>query len=370
MTRPGRRWWAAPLAAALAAALLAGCGGSIGIGVGGIGVGGGGGDSREANHVAHIDMAAFARKYGQLPGVSDPYAHLARALAKRGVRIWFETDLVSSWLQGRTAFDQDLMRLHRLAKIPGVVGFKVADELGYQDGLESAEQARKFLTDARAGLQSVAPGAQLLVDVVVPELGCLPWRTTSGSATVECADRYRRDYPAASIDAITGYLQAGLIDRLDVSTGLEPETTYQAWGLTRLEAQREAWRHIREAGWGSLTVLQARKALAVPGGYSGSPKAAGRAVALYVRTPVAYGAKAVDIWAWRQVTDDQPHSLLAPDDASNPLWRQLARAHADGTRLFTHMRSSTMPLNRHAYRHECDLAAGVFSDVFVAAGTG
>ena len=74
-------------------------------------------------------------------------------------------------------------------------GFKVADELGYNDGINSPGQATAFLRDVRAGLARTVPHAQVLIDVVVPELGCLGW-TSAGSRT--CMDEARSKHPAAA----------------------------------------------------------------------------------------------------------------------------------------------------------------------------
>src|SRR5262249_38166738 len=86
------------------------------------------------------------------PASDDPYINLADALHRRGVDIWFETDLVASWLAGPQQFQTTLHRLKILARVPGVVGFKVADELGYHDGLSSPTQALAFLRAAHQGL--------------------------------------------------------------------------------------------------------------------------------------------------------------------------------------------------------------------------
>lgn len=297
---------------------------------------------------------------------TDPYLHLARTLQDRGVDVWFEADLVKAWLAGPGAFTTAVNRLGGLAAATDVAGFKVADELGYQDGITSSTQALAFLHAVRVALRTVAPHAAVLVDMVVPELGCLPWR---GSAQEACAAGVRDRYPAATQAAVTAYLRAGLVDRLDLSTGLLDAGTYAGWGLTPLEAQRDAWAHAA-AAWSSLTTLQARKALAAPGGYAGAPAAAAEDLATYVEEPVAAGARAVDIWTWRQPYDGATVSLLAADLRPNPLWTGLVARHDAGTALFTHMTPSQMPANERDFAHECTVAAEAFSAVFVAAGTG
>ncbi|NUR99584.1 MAG: hypothetical protein HOV67_30530, partial [Kribbellaceae bacterium] len=243
-----------------------------------------------------------------LPG--DRYVALATALHQRGVAIWWETDLVKRWLDGPAAFEGAIARLGQLATIPGTAGFKISDEIGYGDGLTSQAQATDFLQQARSSLAKVAPGKQILVDAVVPELGCLPWR---GGNQEGCAQRVRSKYPAASAAAVESYLRAHLIDRLDLSTGLLSAATYAGWGLDQHTAQAEIWSRVRAQGWESLTILQSRKALAAADGYQGSAAQAATDTATYIAAPVSAGAKAVDIWTWRQHYQGKVFSLLAPD---------------------------------------------------------
>jgi hypothetical protein len=302
------------------------------------------------------------------PKVSgDPYVDLARQLHARGVRVWFEADLVARWLEGPAAFQQALDRLGTLASVPGVVGFKVADELGYNDGIDRADQALAFLRAARSGLARVAPGAELLIDVVVPELGCLGW-TDAGSQT--CALEARAKHPAASEAAVSNYLQAHVLDRLDLSTSLLDEWSYRAWGLGQSQAQALAWQHVTALGWDRLTSLRSRKALADEGGYQGSPEQAARDADTFVAVPVAAGAQAVDVWTWRQQYDGHTVSLLGSDLAPNPLWRELVKSRQAGVRLVTHITPSLLLPTSAERSREFDLLASVFDEAFVAAGTG
>ena len=301
----------------------------------------------------------------ELPG--DRYVALATALHRRGVAVWWETDLVSRWLDGPAAFEGAIARLGELAKVPGTVGYKISDEIGYGDGLTSIAAATDFLRQARTSLAKVAPGKQILVDAVVPELGCLPWRDGNQKG---CAQRVRLKYPAASAAAVESYLRARLIDRLDLSTGLLSASTYAGWGLDQHAAQVDAWNRVRAQGWGTLTVLQARKALADADGYQGSAGQATADAATYIAAPVAAGAQAVDIWTWRQRYQGKVFSLLPPDLKTNSLWVALEQERRQGVRLITHMTPSLMPTDTASFDHECDLAAQAFTAVFVAAGTG
>ena len=72
---------------------------------------------------------------------------------------------------------------------------------------------------------------------MVPELGCLGW--TAGRLHAAARSEARRHGTRAAIEAaVAGYLRAGLVDRLDLSTSLLDEWTYQSWGVT--QAQRAA----------------------------------------------------------------------------------------------------------------------------------
>jgi hypothetical protein len=216
-------------------------------------------------------------------------------------------------------------------------------------------------------VHQVTPSAKLLVDAIVPELGCMPWK---GNAGAQCADSARNAYPAATEAAMTSYLHSGTIDVLDLSTGLLEQSQYQQWGTDLHQAQIDIWDHVAASDWPKLTRLQSRKALAEPGGFSGSATEAADDVSTYVDVPVASGAAAVDIWTWRQTYEGQVVSLLGDGLADNPLWSDLRSEHDRGVGLITHMTPSSMPSQAQAFGRECDKAAEVFSEIFVAAGTG
>lgn len=300
-------------------------------------------------------------------GAGDRYLALAQTLHRDGVEVWFEADLVKAWLAGPAAFTVAVRRLGDLAAATDVAGFKVADEIGYNDGLTSPAQATAFLRDVRESLGKVAPGRAVLIDAVVLDLGCLPWHDSAGRA---CAQQADSRYPAASFTAVGSYLKAGLVDRLDLSTGLLSPTTYAGRGLTIDQAQQQAWQQVRAAGWDKLTTLQSRKALAAAGGYLGNANEARADLRLHVDLPLAGGAHAVDIWTWRQPYQGSTVSLLAPDLRPNPLWDGLRERHDQGVAIFTHMTPSMLPPTSEGMAHESALAALVFSAVFVAAGTG
>ena len=317
----------------------------------------GGADARPAG--------PHARVSGVSPGPADPYLRAAAQLHARNVRVWFEIDLVARWLDGPTTFQRAVRRVAELAHSPGTVGFKVADELGYHDGLTTQAQVLTFLRATRTALTRVAPTAQVLVDAVVPELGCLPGHDAAGAT---CAREAQATSPGATVDTVSSYLAAGLVDRLDLSGGLLTASAYRDRGLTLLEADRRVWRRVDALGWSTRTWLQGRKALAMDGGWTGTDATASSTAELYIDVPRQYGAHAVDIWTWRQAYADRSYSLLAPDLRPNPLWDVLrARSH-DGAVLFTHVSPSTLSPDALRRAHEYDLVASVFHAVFVAAG--
>lgn len=297
----------------------------------------------------------------------DPYLALARTLDRHGVQVWFEADLVRAWQSGPEVLRAAAVRLGQLARRTDVAGFKVADEIGYGDGIETADQGVAFLRAAHRALGRTAPGKPLLVDAVVPDLGCLPWR---GADQAACAQSARSTYPAAESTALTRYLRTGLVDRLDLSTGLLDASEYAGWGTSLAGAQREAWQHVEKLGWSRLTDLQSRKALAAPGGYAGDTHQAAADLAVWVDAPLEVGAGAVDVWTWRQPYDGQTVSLLPADLEPNSLWNGLVARRARGAVLMTHMTPSAMPPSPAGVDRECARVAQAFAAVFVAAGTG
>jgi hypothetical protein len=286
--------------------------------------------------------------------------------ARDHLRVWIEADMVKRWEEGAGSFRAAVNRVAALARLPGVAGIKVADELGYNDGLNSAGKIKQFLSDTARALHAAAPHKLILVDMVVPQLGCLPGHfTVPGAAACGAAADAR--YPELALPAIDSYLRMHAIDVLDLSTGLLADSTYASWGTTAAAAQAAAWQEVHRRGWPSLVQLQARKALAHPGSYRAAPAQAAADVRLFVDIPLDYGARAVDIWTWHQEYEGAMYQLMNPGMRPNALWDQLEQQRRAGHVLFTHMSPHSLEsgLNR-------DLAkiATVFTDIFLPAGTG
>jgi hypothetical protein len=301
------------------------------------------------------------------PPATGDYATAVRAATRHGLRVWLEADLVKRWLAGPTSFDAALTQLASLASIRGVVGIKIADELGYQDGLSSTTKIKSFLSAASAGLRRVAPGKQLLVDMIVPMLGCLPDHQPPLLWSTECTVKTGGQYPQLSLDSVTSYLQMNAFSVLDLSTGLLPDTTYVGWGVDRDIAQNAAWAKVKSLGWTNLVTVHARKALAHPGSLTEASSAASADVHTWVDLPLRDGAAAVDIWTWRQMYQGSMNRILNPGLQPNALWTALQARRAKGDTLFTHMSPHSLEVGLD---EDLTVMSKVFTDVFVAAGTG
>ena len=182
-----------------------------------------------------------------------------------------------------------------------------------------------------------------------------------------CAARARGAYPQLALPAVDSYVASGDIDALDLSTSILPPKTYVGWGSDEVTAQRLAWQEVDRRGWGGRVALHARRALAHAGTYQASPAATDSELRTFVDVPLAAGAGAVSVWTWRQEYEGQVRRLLDPGLRTNSLWLGLRERRADGAVLFTHFTPSSVEVGLDA-----DLAAlaSVFTDVFIAAGTG
>lgn len=284
-----------------------------------------------------------------------------------GLRVWIEADLVKRWLAGPASFRAAVATIAEEATHPGVVGIKIADELGYHDGLTTANQIVAFLDASATALRAAAPGKLLLIDMIIPELGCLPnYQPPLRWATI-CAAQQRGLYPQLALSEIDGYLQRRDVDVIDVSTGLFSPRTYAGWGVDENIAQRTAWQEVVRRGWPQLATLQARKALAHPGDDPDSAASVAAAMTTFVDIPRAEGAPAVDVWTWRQLYQGQIYRLLNPGLRENELWLALVKRHAAGARLFTHLSPHSLEVGLDTDLREL---AHAFTDLFVAAGTG
>jgi hypothetical protein len=295
------------------------------------------------------------------------YLHAVQLAVRDHLQVWIETELTTRWLNGAASFRAGIQRAAFLANRPGVAGIKIADELGYQDGLTTPGQIRRFLLDTARALHAAAPHKLILVDMVLPQLGCMPGHKPAGFAATACMAQAQKAYPQLALPEVGSYLRLHAINVLDVSTGLLTSSQYAAWGTSINAAQLAAWQEMKRLGWNTLATLQARKALAHPGKFPGGTSQAGADMRTYVDIPLSAGADAVDIWTWHQKYEGGMYRLLNPGMKTNALWTALAQQHRDHHVLYTHMSPTSV---EGGLATNLAMIAGVFSDVFLPAGTG
>ncbi len=287
--------------------------------------------------------------------------------AARHLSVWLEADLVRRWKEGGGSLRAAVAQLARLGARPGVAGIKIADELGQDDGLRNQDEVLAFLEDASGAVRAALPHKQILIDMVVPELGCMPGVASAASASASCATQARERWPGATTAVATAVVRSGFIDVLDLSTGLRDESYYSSWGLTRDTAQRAAWARVAALGWSDRVRLQARKALAQVGGYRGDDQQAAADLRTWVDIPLSSGAQAVDVWTWHQPYRGGTAMLMDSGLRDNALWRGLLDRSTDRQKLLTHFTPSSTELG---VTQDLDRVTQVFGSVFVAAGTG
>lgn len=304
---------------------------------------------------------------GEPLGTLATYVAAVDVAAQNGLEVWIDTDLVTRWEQGPASIAAGVGRVAELAHHRGVVGVKIAEELGEDDGLGSGRQVLAFLRDVSRELRrALPPKTLILVDIVVPELGCSPGDPAVASASHACAVTARERWPGATLEVVDKVVASGEVDAVNVSTGLLDHAKYESWGTSREQAQRMAWAEIDRRGWRDHVQVRARKAMAVPLPFASAQDAAA-AVPTFVDIPAASGAVGVDIWTWRQGYRGRTVGLLPSGSRSNALWRALEGRRARGVAMLTHFTPSQV---RESVRADLAEIATVFSGVFVAAGTG
>jgi hypothetical protein len=297
------------------------------------------------------------------------YIDLADRIAAQHTTVWVEVDLVKAWQAGGQQYSDAVNIAVQLASRPGVVGIKIADELGYHPGIDTPKMAQDFLAQASKDIRSRLPRTKILIDMIVPQLGCLAWvgDPATQAERSACATATGNANPATTIEAVDGYLRSKTIDVLDLSAGLRDTAQYDGWATTPDQAMRAVWTEVIRRHWGVLVTLHARKAMAHAGSYQGDTAQAERDLRTFVDIPLANGAKAVDIWTWSQPYLGTTYRLYDPGLRTNPLIVGLARRRAAGDQLFTHMTPSSLFVSAAT---DVSAATAIFTSVFVAAGAG
>lgn len=299
------------------------------------------------------------------PAASGPYDVGIDAAARHGLRVWIEVDLPTAWRAGARRWRQTLAYVGGMARRPGVVGIKIADELGYRDGLRSVEEVVRFLRASRAALGRVAPGKRILADFYVSDAGCLPGSGTAWARS--CAAEFRARHPRCTLDAVERYLRTGTLDVVDYAPEIITGDEYDGGTVDPEWAMRTAWQEAARRGWGRLAVLHGRLAPAFPGRYRYDRPQAERTLRAELDVPLAMGAGAVDVWTWQQHYDGAVYHLVDPGLRPNPLWRALAQRRARGARLFTHVDPTIVDRGLDA---DLNVIKTVFSDIFLMPGLG
>ena len=306
------------------------------------------------------------RKLAAVP-VNAKFADAVDAAHAHGLRVWLESDLVGRWKAGPASFDSAIASIAGLAARPGVVGVKIADELGDRDGM-SGPQIMRFLRDSRAALHANAPGKLVLIDIIGYELSCAPGITQAAAQARSCEGREQAAHPGVTLGTIQQIVDSGYVDVIDLSTNMQEPAVYRSWGITRADAQRAAFAEIHRRGWDRQVRIQTRKALAFPTLQIPDARTAATMLADFVDVPLSAGAHAVDVWTFNQFYDGRFVHLMAPGQSGDVLWAGLLARHRRGDVMFTHY-SPTFPLGPSV---DGDMRAisQAFTDVFIAAGTG
>jgi hypothetical protein len=299
------------------------------------------------------------------PPAKTPFDRGIDAAARRGLNVWIEVDLPAAWVAGPRRWRQTLDYVAGMARRPGVAGVKIADELGYQDRIPSADGVVAFLRAARADLARVAPGKKILVDFYVSDAGCLPG--TGSRWARDCAAEFRRRHPRCTLEAVERYLRTGTVDVVDYAPEILTAEEYDGGIVDAELAMRTAWREARRRGWDRMVTLNGRLAAGFPGRYPHDRRHAERTLRTELDVPILMGAPAVDVWTWRQNYEGGVYHLTDPGLRPNHLWRGLLDRRARGARLFTHFDPTIVDQGLDA---DLDVIKTVFSDIYVMPGLG
>lgn len=374
VSRPRRKFAARVVACGVAGILAAGCGGH-GSGPTPRAVGGPSATTSAAGSSGGVTpkYPAWTQPIPQFSPKNrakdlDQWTEPMAAAAARGLAVWIEVDLVTPWLSGPADFTTAVSKLAAEAQTPGVVGFKIADELGQpgQGSTTSPEQALAFLHDARAALHAAAPGKLVLIDVIGADLGCVPGSTSS--AAKKCLSANAPTDASMSLDTIDKIVDSGYVDELDVTTNMaDPAKYLQEFGVSLADAQRKAFAEIKRRHWDTKVVVNTRKAFSWPTEKIATPDVAANLVSDFIDVPIAAGAKAVDTWAFVQfyARTKATVSQMSPGNRSNALWEKFKTEKAQHVDLFTHY---TPTYKMGTLQQDMDDIAQAFTGVFCAAG--
>jgi len=254
---------------------------------------------------------------------NDPTKEAIQQAQALGLRVWLETDLVATWEAGANQLKATAARLAQQTNQPGVVGVKIAAELGLRSRFTDPAEVRRFVTEASAVLRAVLPaGRQIAVDVVIPELGC--------GQHAQCVNTMHTNYPLLKLAEVEQYVLNGAVDAVNVATPLFNPflDIYKQSGLSTDRILQQQWMALRIRNWDSrvpgLYIGARELGLAHP---DGKPALTGadamNAVKARLDGPLRLGVQHVVLWTWKQQWDGVAWRLNDAGLRSNSVWDAL-----------------------------------------------
>ncbi|MGP4103307.1 hypothetical protein [Nonomuraea sp. KM90] len=152
----------------------------------------------------------------------DPVGQALTKARAYNLRTWLESDLVKAWRGeneerqacnaherhngGCDTFEAAVRRLAQHARQPGVVGVKIAFDLGLRGDFADDDEIVRFLIETSRALRGVFPARRLIaVDLAIPELGCGDHEA--------CRTAMRRDHPLITLAKVEKYTSTGASTR-------------------------------------------------------------------------------------------------------------------------------------------------------------
>ncbi|WP_219510883.1 hypothetical protein [Nonomuraea ceibae] len=258
---------------------------------------------------------------------ADPADPVTQALAQaraHGLRIWLETDLVNAWKQGPEHLKASAEQLSQFADRPGVVGVKLAYDLGLR-GFTDEDQISQFVTETSRTLRATLPaGRKIAVDVVIPELGC--------GSNQRCAQAMRQAYPLLTLARVESYVLSGAVDAVNITGGLFADK-YAEFKITTKAAAANLWQRLRLLSWKTrvpgLYIGSREIGLAHTGATSAiTATSANRLIQDRIDAPLRTGADHIVLWTLRQTFNGQTWRLTDAGLQRNPIWNALRTRNA------------------------------------------
>ncbi|WP_188197520.1 hypothetical protein [Nonomuraea sp. SYSU D8015] len=267
----------------------------------------------------------------------DPVGQALAAARTHNLRIWLDTDLVNAWRAGSQQLTAAASRLAMYATQPGVVGTKMAFDLGLRGGFASAEEIMRFVSETSQVLRNTLPsGRRIAIDIVIPELGC--------GGNQECVSAMRQTHPLLSLANVERYVLTGHIDAVNVSTGIPTKQYTDRYKIQPSAVTNNLWSALRQRRWENKFPGLFIGAREIGLAHSGSSSTvttvqAAKLVNELVDIPLRGGdeqgddtdrllpvtAKHIVLWTWRQSFAGQTWRLTDSGGQPNAIWEELRK---------------------------------------------